>query len=401
MQRLFAVAHKEMLLLLRDPHALALLFVMPTVFIIIMSLALQDRFAAHSDVKVNYLWLDADNSIISAQILQGLNNASAMRRKQDNSALPQLIQSVSNDAVQVLIEIPPQFGDELLSPSPAAMTLHFAPSCDASIKKLVEAQMRDIIARVYVKHYMKALAQELPDWNESYAIDLDTLEAAMTSRVHYRANDNSINDHPLPTSVQQNVPAWLLFAMFFIAVPLSTTLVTERSQGTLMRLRALNVPLSLQLGGKLLPYFCISMLQVALMLLVGMFVVPLLGGDALVLGNSLTALFVIAACSAFAAVGFGLMVAALVKSAAQATTFTGVCNIVMAALGGIMVPRFVMPPTMQKIGLLSPLAWGLEGFLDVLLRQGDCSAIITEASALTAFGFATSGIAVWQLRRSL
>jgi ABC-2 type transport system permease protein len=189
--------------------------------------------------------------------------------------------------------------------------------------------------------------------------------------------------------------------MFFIAVPLSTTLVTERQQGTLLRLRALNVPLSLQLGGKLLPYFCISLMQVALMLLVGMFMVPLLGGDALMLGSSPLALFVIAACSAFAAVGFGLLVAALVKSAAQATTFTGICNIVMAALGGVMVPRFVMPPAMQDIGLASPLAWGLEGFLDVLLRQGDCSAILAEASALIAFGIATSTIAVWQLRRSL
>jgi ABC-2 type transport system permease protein len=275
--------------------------------------------------------------------------------------------------------------------------LHVAPGTDASVKKLVEAQIKDIIARVYVKNYMQALSQELPEWDESYAVDLAAVDATMTSRVHYRAG----SDRQLPTSVQQNVPAWLLFAMFFIAVPLSTTLVTERQQGTLLRLRALNVPLSLQLGGKLLPYFCISLLQVALMLLVGMFVVPLLGGDALMLGNSLLALFVIAACSAFAAVGFGLLVAALVKSAAQATTFTGICNIVMAALGGVMVPRFVMPPAMQDIGLASPLAWGLEGFLDVLLRQGDCSAILAEASALIAFGIATSTIAVWQLRRSL
>jgi ABC-2 type transport system permease protein len=390
MTRLFAIAHKEMLLLLRDPHALALLFVMPAVFIIIMSLALQDRFAAHSEVRIDYLWFDADHSEISAQMLERLQAASTLRRIDDNAPLAQLEQRVGNDKAQVH-----DFGDRLLSPTPQAMTLHFAPGCDASVKKLVEAQLKDIIARIYVKHYMQALSKELPDWDESFAVDLAAVDATLTSRVHYR-NENKGR---LPTSVQQNVPAWLLFAMFFIAVPLSTTLVTERAQGTLLRLRALNVPMSLQLAGKLLPYFCISLLQVVLMLLLGMFVVPLLGGDALVLGDSVLALVAISASSAFAATGFGLLVAALVKSAAQATTFTGVCNIVMAALGGIMVPRFVMPPTMQDIGLLSPLAWGLEGFLDVLLRQGDCIAILPEASALIAFGFATSAIAVWRLRK--
>jgi len=400
MSRLFAIAYKEVLLLLRDPHALALLFLMPTVFILIMSLALQDRFAAHSEVRINYLWFDADHSEISAQILQRMNAVTTLRRINDNAQLPQLEKRIGNDEAQVLVEIPHDFGDRLLSPTPQAITLHFAPGCDASVKKLMEAQLKDIIARIYIKRYMQALAQELPEWDESFAVDLTAVDATLISRVHYRTGDDHIGaDAQLPTSVQQNVPAWLLFAMFFIAVPLSTTLVTERSQGTLLRLRALNVPMSLQLGGKLLPYFCISLLQVVLMLLLGIFAVPLLGGDALMLGDSIAALVMISASSAFAAVGFGLLVAAWVKSAAQATTFTGVCNIVMAALGGIMVPRFVMPPKMQDIGLLSPLAWGLEGFLDVLLRQGDCITIAPEAGALIAFGFVSCAIAVWRLRQ--
>ena len=57
----------------------------------------------------------------------------------------------------------------------------------------------------------------------------------------------------------------------------------------------------------------------------------------------------------------------------------------MAALGGIMVPAFVMPPVMQKIAAFSPMNWGLEGLLDVLLRGGDLTRILPEAGKLSGF----------------
>ena len=37
---------------------------------------------------------------------------------------------------------------------------------------------------------------------------------------------------------------------------------------------------------------------------------------------------------------------------------------VRGALGGVMVPKFVMPPFMRELADISPMSWGLEGFLD-------------------------------------
>jgi ABC-2 type transport system permease protein len=73
----------------------------------------------------------------------------------------------------------------------------------------------------------------------------------------------------------------------------------------------------------------------------------------------------------------------------QATLLAGTGNIVLAAIGGIMIPKFVMPAAMQSIANLSPMSWGLEGFLDVLLRGGGLHEIAPEASGLTALGVAT------------
>src|SRR5690606_34377232 len=52
MTRLFASLHKETLLLMRDWHALLVLFVMPSVFALVMSLALQGQFAEQAGARL-------------------------------------------------------------------------------------------------------------------------------------------------------------------------------------------------------------------------------------------------------------------------------------------------------------------------------------------------------------
>src|SRR5690606_11953797 len=123
-----------------------------------------------------------------------------------------------------------------------------------------------------------------------------------------------------PTSVQQSVPAWLVFAMFFVVIPLSNALISERQQGTLRRLRTFATSPFLPVIGKLVPYFFITQIQVALMLAVGVWLVPLLGGDRLTLGDSIPGLMLISACLSLAALGYGILIAVAARTTDQATT---------------------------------------------------------------------------------
>jgi ABC-2 type transport system permease protein len=189
-----------------------------------------------------------------------------------------------------------------------------------------------------------------------------------------------------PSAVQQNVPAWLLFAMFFIAIPLSTTWVAERRQGTYARLRGMGLGRAVLFLGKLFPYLAINLIQVGLMLAVGVWLMPLLGAEGLNLGHAPGALCLIALAASFAAVAYGLLIANLASSSEQATIFTGVANLLMAAVGGVMVPRFVMPRAMRMLSHFSPMSWGLDGFLDIFLRHGGLGAVAPEAALLVGFG---------------
>ncbi len=86
-----------------------------------------------------------------------------------------------------------------------------------------------------------------------------------------------------------------------------------------------------------------------------------------------------------AAISLALLVATLVKSQAQASAVGPMMNILMAAIGGIMVPTFVMPPAMQQLSQYSPMNWALEGLLDVVLRGGHWHSIQHEAGLLILF----------------
>src|SRR5213078_4792875 len=182
-----------------------------------------------------------------------------------------------------------------------------------------------------------------------------------------------------PSSVQQNVPAWLIFGMFFVVMPISSLFVVERREGTLARLVSLRVPFSMLLLGKVGPYLVVNLVQAALMLLDGRTLVPWFGGETLALPARWDLLAAVTACTSFAAIGWGLFVAVCSRTLEQATVISGVGNILAAAVGGVMVPRFVMPESMQKLSQASPMAWALDGF-----HAASASSFTQGAAALLA-----------------
>ncbi|WP_156874007.1 ABC transporter permease, partial [Psychromonas hadalis] len=103
-------------------------------------------------------------------------------------------------------------------------------------------------------------------------------------------------------------------------------------------------------------------------------------------GGSLPALIALSFSLSLAAIGLSILIATSVDSTEQATTIGGIINILLGAIGGIMVPKFVMPAFMQDLANISPMSWGLEGYLDIFLRQGGFSDVINEILALSSFG---------------
>jgi len=122
------------------------------------------------------------------------------------------------------------------------------------------------------------------------------------------------------------------------------------------------------------------------MILVGVFIVPIFGGDKLDANIDYLALFVISISISFGAVGFAILLSTLMKTTEQASTVGALISIIMGAVGGIMVPKLVMPPLMQDLSILSPMSWGLEGMLDIFVKKSGMEAIMLESTILVSFG---------------
>jgi len=176
--------------------------------------------------------------------------------------------------------------------------------------------------------------------------------------------------------------------------------VAERQCGALARLATLGVSTRMLILSKALPYLGINAIQAALMLAVGVWLMPLLGGDALSLAHiHWGALLLVLLAVSLAAIGMALALASLVRTHAQAAAVGPIINVVMAAVGGVMVPKFVMPDFMQRIAELSPMNWGLEGMLAVLLRGGELAEVWLPAAKLGGFALFMFGIAALLFRR--
>jgi ABC-2 type transport system permease protein len=187
-------------------------------------------------------------------------------------------------------------------------------------------------------------------------------------------------------STQHNVPAWTVFAMFFIVIPLAGNMVRERSAGTIVRLRTMPTSMFHFYAGKLMTYSTVGLLQALLMISVGFWLMPLLGLAKLDLGSGLIPLLYVSIVAGFASTGYGLLIGTAFKTLHQAAIFGTVSVVIMAALGGIWVPLYIMSDTMIFIGHLSPMNWAMEAFNDVFLRGETLIDIILQTWHLWIFG---------------
>ena len=386
---------KEFKLVFRDLHSVLVLFAMPAVFIIIMSLAMQDQFSDDSDFKLKVKFHVVVHSPENDLFIERLNELKYFQFSEVTKEEYDLgVAQGYTGKEKAFVFIPAHIFNPAESDADENETINvtFSPEVYSRTSLLIKASIGEAYSKTM-------LTLKLPALGLMGAEAVDALMPANVIKTAYRYEQGS--QLQIPTAVQQSVPAWLIFSMFFVVIPISTTLITERQQGTLSRLRTMPTSMLVFLIAKILPYLLINQVQLVIMLMLGIYLVPLLGGDQLVVGGSFLALALMSLATGFAAVGYGLLVAVIAKSTEQATAIGGVGNILLAAIGGIMVPKFVMPEYLQELTQISPMAWGLEGFLDILLRNGNIFNILFEVGMLFVFGFVLLSAALLIAHRRL
>ena len=347
---------KELLVLLRDRQTVLLLFLMPVALIFFLSLALQGVYA--DKITGHQISLVLENESKAPKALK-------LEEKISSNKLIQRVErkkGMDNDRLfeygnaHAVVFIPEGFGN-----GTKPVEIEFDPVLDAGYKAALRALITALTAEV--------------------VMDMDNMELVVSSFLVEKTKKN----REFPSPLQQSVPGWSIFAMFFIAIPMSIGFLKEKNDGTLQRIFTYPVSANLVAFGKLVPYYLINLFQFILMLAVGVYVMPRVTGLTFNLGEHPWHLVPITIVAAATSTGFGVLVAALARTPEQSSTLAATGAVLMGVFGGIMVPHVVMPIVMKKLAMLSPMYWAHQAYLDVFLRDAAFGLILPKLVILTLF----------------
>ena len=420
-RQIVAVSIKEFNVLRHDREALALLFIMPVFFILVMSLALEGVFATGTRARpLKILVVDEDRGAEAQKVIDALGKvegiAIANVLEGESLTLQKAKGRIARGEVGLALHFQHQFSEQIKAghagadPLEPGLSLIVDPTLNYHLLSSLKGTIQGIVERQALLHKLPRLLTQHANYSgEQNQSEATAAGDAMQIRIEelITSLNPEILDQPAivlsiiplrdnqnlerPTSTEQNVPGYTIFGVFFIVLTLASSFIQEKNDGTFQRILTAPLSKTALIMGKLLPYYLINLIQITLMFAVGVIFFDLS------LGN-LPALLMVSLALAAAANGLGLLVAAIGKTEAQVNGLAVLLAIILSALGGMMVPVFVMPGFMQTLAQFTPHAWALAGYHDVIIRGLGIREVLGETAVLFGFAGLFFLVALWRFR---
>ena len=361
--------------------------------------------------------IDQDQSTRSAELLtemRALNN-SLLLCPMDNDAedrcglgdtplgQPMAIERAREGTTEGLLIIPPSYATAVDQAQPLQLDYYSTdnPSFPGAVRQVVENTLQQVNSAVVAGRVgasflalltpLLALDETLPPAQRieqavyQHAVTRLTNRPAAVRYVTTKADTTEISG--VQNGFGQSVPGMGSLYVIFTVLAGTSALLRERRQWTLQRLAAMPLTKVQILGGKILAYFSLGMIQYGVVFAVGLAV----GVD---FGNAPLAMVVIMMAFALCMTALALALATRVTSEGQANGLRNLIGLTLAPLGGAWWPLEIVPRFMQRIGHLSPVAWAMDGFHDLIFNQGTFVDILPEVGVLLAIAVVLFGIGV-------
>lgn len=393
MIRILDLTWKDLLQNIREKQTFIFLLIMPIIFTLLFGLAFGGTGGAGGDPRLPVGVLDQDNNRLSQSLVKLLQASDVVRVviKPGQSA-EDLEKQVANNKLAAALVIPAGYSQALSSaeflklPVYADMANTGGSTAQGAIQVAVN---RVMIARMSASVAAQALGAD----TQMPASFLDATLAAwqnppiqvrVTEPVSITKNSENAYAHTSPGMMAQFAIAGLLGSAQII--------VNERRTRCLQRLRTTAVSHFQILMGHFLAMFLLILAQIAVLITFGQIFLKLN-----YIGQPVAILLMALSLALFVA-GLGLLIGALARSEDQAVIFALIPMFVFSALGGAWMPLEFTGKTFQAIGHLSPVAWAMDGFKNIIARGLGLESVLVPVAALVGYAVLFFGLAVWRFR---
>jgi ABC-2 type transport system permease protein len=393
MNRIFDITLKDLMQILRDRKTFLFLLIMPIGFTLLFGLAFGGS-GRTTDSRLPVGYLDRDGGAMSAS-LNALLSASTVIRLDTNTERSEmdLAALVSSGKLAAAVVVPPGYSQSARSGNPLKLDLYADPSkpSTATVESEILVASNRLSSAVRTATiaekisggpaaFDKALAQALLAWQNP------PIRISVTSGVSAKPQNQNVMSlaHSSPGMMLQFAIAGLLTA--------ATVIVNERKTRSLQRLLTTATSRFQILAGHYLAIFTLIFTQFLVLIIFGQFLhvnylrLPL-------------ATLLVALASALTIAALGLLVGILARSEEQAVVFSLIPMFVLSGLGGAWVPLEYTGAAFQAIGHVSPVAWAMDGFKNIIARGLDFNSVLLPVAALVGYALLFFLLATWRFQR--
>lgn len=400
--RIIDLAFKDLTQILRDRRAVIFLVLMPIVFTAFMGFAMRPQAAEDPRLPVGFV--DDDGSALSADFRRLLESSSAIRLvRVDPKDAEGLSEKVNSGDLAAAIVVPAGFGAQTLNGESGTVTVIVEEntSTGQTVRAAIQAAMARLQSAAKIARLSVESVEAVRPFESESARQAALAEAASRAGSAWLEPPFSVSIESAAAAEEkpraamgfsQSSPGMIVQFAIFGLVTSAMALVLERKSGTLQRMLTTSMGRAEIIAGHMLAMFAVVFVQEIILAAAGQF-----GFGVDYLREPLAVLLVMTALALWVS-SLGLFIGVMAKGEEQVTLWSLVCMFVFSALGGAWFPLEFTGRAFSLVGHLTPGAWAMDGFQNIIVRGLGPNSIGLPAGVLLVYAAAFFGLAVWRFR---
>lgn len=407
MFKLWASIKKDVRILLRDKVGISLMFVMPVILVVVVTSIQNSTFQLVNKNKLPIVICNTDTGEAAREFIKSVDKIGMFKVSLINKERSGTITEEMNSRDAMLgVVIPKGFSADVdtkaenasdkamaaFSGEPdsttsvskktiniEALTLYYNPVLQESLRYSIQGAIQSALQLVQTRQTLRTLYYSSNEKELPTALENEMLNSNAKIAMLPASKDGT---KTTPNASQHNVPAWTIFAMFFVIMSLGGSVVREKVSGSFIRLKTLPTNYIVGLLSKQLTYLGVTLIQATVIFAIGMLLFPYVGLPPLNMPGDIIGLIVVTLVCGWCAVSYAICVGVFSNTQEQANGFGAISIVILACIGGLMVPSFAMQGFAKVLTNISPMHWCLEAYYSLFLEGAKLKDILNNIGSL-------------------